>query len=129
MTLWAPASALETIACAAWLFGTTPRDVLSRSRHQAHCVPRYAVCKALRVRGTGYARIGQHIGRHHSTAINAVQRADEIMAGSYFFADAVATLVALRDGEFLEMQRREGCKRRIPMLRKPKQPKDIVVWE
>lgn len=125
-----PASSTEVIACAAWLFCTTPRDIMAKSRSRRHVLPRWAVCKALVFRGLSRVRVAHMTGLNdHSTVCHAIQRADELMASDYAFADKVATLVALRDGEFLEMKRAGACKQRIPMLRKPPQPKDIVIWE
>ena len=112
-----PASPREVVACAAWLFGTTPRDILQPSKHQAHVDARWAVMKALSFRGSSRSSIGRLLGKDHSTVIHGIRRAEQVMAVDYAFADKVATLVALRDGEFLSQKRMAACKQKIPMLR------------
>lgn len=130
MTLAPLATPSEIIACAAWLFGTTPRDITAKSRFRRHVRPRWAVCYVLVSRGYSRARVAPLVGlRDHTTVIHALRRVEEIMATDPVFAGRVATLTALRDGEFLAQQRSGACKQHIPMLRSPKQPKDIVIWE
>ena len=124
-----PAGALELVACAAHLFGTTPRDILQPAKHRHIARARWAVWWVLRFHGVSYNRIGRRFGKHHTTVIHGNAQAEYLMARCYDYADKVATLVALRDGDFISARRVESCKQRVPMLRRPEQPKDVMTWE
>jgi len=110
------AGALELVACAADLFGTTPRDILRPSKHTHIVHARWACFLALRIHGASYPRIGRRFGKDQSTARHGTLKALALMARDYVYADKVATLVALRDGEFLRARRDGGCKQHLPVL-------------
>lgn len=124
-----PASFLELVACAAHLFGTTPRDILQPSRHPHIVRARWAVWWSMRFHGVSYNRIARRFSKNHTTVMHGVYEAGRLMAHDYAYADKVATLVALRDGDFIAAKRAEGCKQHIPVLRDRKQPRSIVIWE
>lgn len=124
-----PAGVTELVACAAYLFDTTPRDLLQPSRHRHIVRARQAVWWVMRFHGIPYPRIGRRFGKDHSTVHHGKKQAESLMERDYAYADKIATLVALRDGDFLRMKQAEGCKQHIPMLREREQPRSIVIWE
>ena len=124
-----PASKTELVACAAWTLGTTPRDVLGKSRFQAHVRARWAVWFVLHRRGCPYASIGRSFGHHHTSVMHAVREVRRRLPSDPSLEGLVLRLAALRDGDFLEQQRAHACKQRIPMLRGAAQPKDDFLWD
>ena len=74
------------------LFKVHPRDIISHHRFDFVTRARFAICKALRMRGWSYAQIGRFLKRDHSTVIHAVKRADYMMEKDPDYAEAVKAL-------------------------------------
>ena len=56
-----------------------PYPDLHKGKTIPHRVPRYALFKALGLRGASDAQIGRWFGFDHSTVLNARRRADELL--------------------------------------------------
>ncbi len=56
-----------------------PDDVLGESRRPAYTLPRMLYWKLMRREGYTLAEIGRLNGRHHSTVIHALRRANELI--------------------------------------------------
>lgn len=90
----------QVVALVAWHFGVEPDVIFSGSRRRAHTRPRYAVMKALRLRGWSLVKIGQFLGgRDHTTIRSGITYAEEYMASDDAFAAIVAAAVALERTE------------------------------
>lgn len=85
----------ELIAKCSELFKVHPRDLTGDYRFQFILVARFALYKALRMRGWSYPEIGRKFGRDHSTIINGVRRAEYIMATDPGYADKIKQLAEM----------------------------------
>ena len=74
------------------LFKVHPRDILSRYKYEFLLPARYALCTALRMQGLSFIRIGKLLGRDHSTVINAVKQAEQIMVADPAYKEKVISL-------------------------------------
>jgi chromosomal replication initiation ATPase DnaA len=88
----------EIVNKCADLFGVTPQDLTGRKRRQFVTRARFALYKALRLRGWSYPMIGQFLGRDHATIMYGVRAAEELMRRDQWYADKVQTLVDLKPG-------------------------------
>jgi chromosomal replication initiator protein len=85
------------------LFDVHPRDLTGDARFAFLTRPRFALYKALQLRGWSKGEIGRLIGgRDHSTICHGIKRADYLMEVDPDFADNVRTLAAMRSGENTE---------------------------
>ena len=77
------------------LFKVHPRDLLGDYRFKFLMPARFALAKALRLRGWSYPQIGQALGYHHTTALYRVREADYRMGRDPAFAEKVHHLATL----------------------------------
>jgi chromosomal replication initiation ATPase DnaA len=66
----------DFIKAAAEMFCVHPRDLASHYKFDFLMKPRFALYKALRLRGWSYPQIGRVLGRDHSTIIYGTKRAE-----------------------------------------------------
>lgn len=78
------------------LFYVSKRDIMSPSRFGFLIPARYAVCKALHMRGWSFGRIGRLIGRNHTSVSDAVRKADIMMAADPNYAAKIEALAAVQ---------------------------------
>ena len=83
---------------AAYMFRVSQRDINSRYKYDFILPARFAIWKALRDNGSTYAQIGRWFDRDHSTIINGVRRANEIMEYDHDYRAKVRTLTILKQG-------------------------------
>lgn len=86
----------DFIVAAADMFCIHPRDLVSHYKFDFLMMPRFAVYKALRLRGWSYPQIGKALGRDHSTIIYGVRRADWQMERDPEYADKVKALAEMQ---------------------------------
>ncbi len=80
--------AIVTTAAA---FGIDPDDILAFDRSKSIARARHAVCYVLRKRfDLSYPEIGEIMNRDHSTIMNSVQRADDLMMSNEAFEKATS---------------------------------------
>ena len=85
------------------LFDVHPRDLTSDARFAFLTRPRFALYKALYMRGWSRGEIGRLIGgRDHSTVCHGLKRAEYLMGVDPDFAANVHTLAAMRSDEIIE---------------------------
>lgn len=77
------------------LFKVHPRDLLGDYRFKFLMQPRFALAKALRMRGWSYPQIGKALGRHHTTALYWAREAEFWMSRDPKFAEKVNHLASL----------------------------------
>ena len=78
------------------LFCVSRRDIISTSRFGFLIPARYALCKALHMRGWSFARIGRFIGRNHTSVGDAVRKADAMMAANPDYAAKIEALASVQ---------------------------------
>lgn len=61
------------------MFGVHYRDIMGPSRFRFVTVPRFALYKAMRMRGWSYSQIGRFMDRDHTTVMHGVTRAEYYM--------------------------------------------------
>lgn len=83
---------------ASYLFKVSQRDIDSKYKFDFILPARFAIWHALRTTGSTYAQIGRWFGRDHSTIINGVRRANEIMEYDHDYRAKVLTLTRLKEG-------------------------------
>mgnify|MGYP000078324351 CR=1 FL=1 len=71
-----PFDPLEVISFVAIKWGTTPRDVLSRSRIPEHVTPRWIAARVMRERGMSFPMIARRFAMDHSSFVHASQAFD-----------------------------------------------------
>lgn len=86
----------ELIAKCSEMFGVHPRDLLGPARFGFLIPARFALYKAMRIRGWSFAHIGRAMNRDHTTVIHGVARAEYIMARDEQYRDKVQELVEFR---------------------------------
>ena len=75
------------------LFCVHPRDLVGPTRY-SHLLPaRFALCKALTVRGWSHIQTADLINRDRSTITNAIMRAEQRMARDAQYARKVQRLI------------------------------------
>lgn len=82
----------EFILKASEMFDVHPRDLVGDPRFGFLIPARFAVYKALKLRGWSYAAIGRLMNRDHSTVIHGVTRADYMMERDSCYAAKVQEL-------------------------------------
>lgn len=82
----------ELVMRASELFCIHPRDLVSDHRFGFLMPARFALYKALRLRGWSFLRIGALMGKDHSTIIHGVKRADYMMERDALYAEKVNEL-------------------------------------
>lgn len=83
---------------ASTLFAVHPRDIGGKAKFNFILPARFAIWHALRETGSTYAQIGRWFERDHSTIINGVRRAKEIMEHDHDYRAKVRTLTILKQG-------------------------------
>lgn len=78
------------------LFDVHPRDLLGDYRFKFLMPPRFALAKAMRMRGWTYTRIGSTMGCDHTSIMYRVKEAEYRMAKDPAFAEKVRHLADLR---------------------------------
>lgn len=78
------------------LFKVHQRDLLGNYRFKFLMKPRFALAKALRLRGWSYPQIAKALGYHHTTGIYHVREADFWMTRDPVFAEKVQHLASLK---------------------------------
>lgn len=87
----------EIINKCAELFDIHPRDLVSNARFGFLMPARFALYKALHMRGWAYSRIGKCLdGRDHTTIIHGVDRATYMMERDPAYAQKVQILAELK---------------------------------
>lgn len=85
----------DLLLAAAEMFDVHPRDITGPSRFGFLLPVRFALYKALSLRGWSKTDIGRFVGgRDHSTVCHGVKRAEYLMERDPDFARAVQTLAA-----------------------------------
>lgn len=79
---------------AARLFHVPLEELMGRARCSHHMPPRFALYKALHLRGWSTPQIGEFLGRDHSTIIYGLRRAEQIMAGNKSYTRKVEQIAA-----------------------------------
>ena len=80
------------------MFRISQRDIMGKAKFNFILPARFALWKVLRDTGCTYAQIGRWFARDHSTIINGVRRANEIMENDLDYRAKVRTLALLREG-------------------------------
>jgi chromosomal replication initiator protein len=86
----------DFIVAAAETFNVHPRDLASHYKFDFLMRPRFALYKALRLRGWSYPQIGRALKRDHTTIIYGVSRADYYMERDAEYAEKIHRLAAMR---------------------------------
>lgn len=97
---WGPYSRAMMFHLAQQLFQVHERDILGGARFRFVLNARFAIVKALHIRGWGYTEIGRLLDRDHSTIINACRKAEKLMDKDPSYARKVkqiARMNALKD--------------------------------
>lgn len=86
----------DFVNAAAEMFCVHPRDLVGPYRFNFLMLPRFALYKALRMRGWSYPQIGRFLNRDHSTIIHGVDRAEWKMERDAEYAAKVKALAELK---------------------------------
>lgn len=87
----------EIIKECAYLFCLDVEELVGRSHMRHICKARFALYKALHLRGGSYSAIGRAIGgRDHTTIMHGIARADYMMEKDPHYARRVKWLVAMQ---------------------------------
>ena len=97
----------EVIDKASELFCVHRRDIIGPYRYNFLMPARFALCKALRMRGLSFPHIGRIMNRDHTTIIYAVERAGNTMERDPAYAKKVQTLADMRP-ESVELENENG---------------------
>ena len=76
-------------------FGICPKEIMSPKRTRDAVMARYAIKKAMSLRGHSTVKIGRIMGRDHSTVVHALQRADKWAADDPFYKERIDYLTSL----------------------------------
>lgn len=110
----------EIINECARLFDVHPRDLVGDARMGFLMPARFALYKALRLRGWSCSRIGHAVGgRDHSTILHGLKRAEYMMECDPRYAEAVQWLA--------ELKQKAIDPAYLPTLQKPKPEPEA--WE
>lgn len=82
----------ELIRTCATMFNVPPRDLISDSRLAVFIPARFALYKALRLRGMSFAQIGRMLKRDHKTVRYGIDRATYMMQRDSDYAAKVIRL-------------------------------------
>ena len=83
----------ELIAECSRIFDVHHRDITGPSKFRFATVPRFALYKAMRMRGLSFAQIGRFMNRDHTTIIHGVSRAERMARRDPDYADKVQRLI------------------------------------
>lgn len=86
----------ELIMRCSELFWVPPQDLLGSRRYKAVVVARFAIFKALRMRGWSYAQIGRKFGKDHTTVISGVARAEYLLERDPQYAEKIKVLADMK---------------------------------
>ena len=89
----------DFVNAAAEMFCIHPRDLVGPYRYQFLLPARFALSKALRLRGWTLPAIGRLVNRDHTTIIYQIERADYYMERDAGFAAKIQALVDLNNDE------------------------------
>lgn len=84
------------IKASADLFDLSAQELESQSRMSYLMPARFAIYKALHMRGWAYSRIGKLLGKDHSTIIYGISRADYMIERDEEYAARVLHLASMR---------------------------------
>ena len=76
------------------LFAVPPADLLSRKRDGGMTEARFALYKALHLRGLSYSAIGAFLRRHHTSVMHGVRIANKLMRDQPAYAERVQRVAA-----------------------------------
>lgn len=93
----------EVLHEASRLFKVHHRDILSKSKFDFILPARFALYKALHLRGNSYSQIGRWFDRDHTTVRHGVLRASEMMKQDINYFTKVSILA-----ETMEQKPRKG---------------------
>jgi len=101
----------ELIAETCRLFHVHPRDLVGDYRFDFLMPARFALAKALRLRGWTYPQIGRELGRDHSTIIYRVREAEYRMGKDPSYAEKIHHLATytIERPEAMEMPQAEAA--------------------
>lgn len=85
----------EIIAEGARLFNLSADDIYGDYRNRYYCRARFALYKALQLRGASGAQVGRWMKRDHSTVRHGIERADFLMESDPAFRHAVEKIAKL----------------------------------
>lgn len=71
------------------LFDVPVEDLISAKRQRRISEARFALYAALRLRGWSYPRIGNFVGRHHTSILHGIRKADYLMDRYPVYAERV----------------------------------------
>lgn len=86
----------ELVAKCGELFDVHPRDIMGHARFSFVTLPRFALYKALHMRGWTYGQIGRFMNRDHTTVMHGAARANYYMDNDEQYRQRVEELVAFR---------------------------------
>lgn len=92
---WGPYSRVMMFHLAQQLFGVHERDITGSARFRFVLNARFAVVKALHMRGWSYTEIGRLLDRDHSTIINACRKAQKLMDADPSYARKVKQIARM----------------------------------
>lgn len=84
----------EIVLEAARLFRVPYAELVGRARCNHHMPPRFALYKALQLRGWSTNQIGDYLGRDRSTVTYGIRRAEQIMAGNKSYTRKIEQIAA-----------------------------------
>jgi len=86
----------DIIKCGAEMFLVHPRDLVGPARFKFLMLPRFAVSKALRMRGYSLPHIGALMNRDHSSIIYQISRAEYHMERDPEYAAKINELATMK---------------------------------
>ena len=89
----------EVIAAGARMFDLSIDDVRGDARYAYLCRARFALYKALHLRGASKALIGKWMHRNHASVIHGIRRADYIMERDPEFRRRVEAIAGFDRGK------------------------------
>ena len=93
----------ELIAECSRIFDVHHRDITGPSKFRFVTVPRFALYKAMRMRGLSFAQIGRFLNRDHTTVRHGITRAEYMARRDPNYADKVQHLIDFQP-PYLESQ-------------------------
>lgn len=90
----------KLLNCCCELFGVHQRDLLGPARFDFLTTARFAMYKALHMRGWSHARVGRFMDRDRTTVAYGVVRATEAMARSEEYSQKVQQIADLVDVDY-----------------------------
>jgi chromosomal replication initiation ATPase DnaA len=90
------------------LFDVHERDLMGPYKYRFVAVARFALCKALHIRGWSQRQIGDFVGRDRTTIKHALERAEYMMEQDEDYAARVKALAELRSPKLVIEYYEEG---------------------